>query len=77
MADRNRLPGGPETSILLPLGFTLAHPQVDTAITGTRNSTHLRANVELAEHNLPLQVDVVQALRRRFEEIGRDWPQMG
>ena len=37
MADAGPVPGAPEDSILLALGFLFAHEQVDTAIVGTRN----------------------------------------
>ncbi len=77
MTDGGKRPAAPNTGILVPMGFTLAHPEVDTAIIGTRNPDHLRSNVGLAERKLPIDADIVEALRRRYSEVGKDWPQMG
>jgi aryl-alcohol dehydrogenase-like predicted oxidoreductase len=59
----------PEDPILLSLGFTLAHDEVDTAIVGTRNPEHMRANIERVENELPLSEEVVEELHRRFDEL--------
>lgn len=59
----------PEDPILLSLGFTLAHEEVDTAILGTRSPEHMRTNIKLVENELPLPAEVVQELHRRFERL--------
>jgi aryl-alcohol dehydrogenase-like predicted oxidoreductase len=67
LLDMGPIPGAPETLIALALGFTLAHEEVDTAIVGTRNPEHMRANIALVENELPIPAEVVQELRRRFD----------
>jgi aryl-alcohol dehydrogenase-like predicted oxidoreductase len=62
--------------ILLALGFTLAHEQVDTAIVGTRNLKHLCANVAWLENGLPIAPEVVEELHRRFGSVGEQWIQL-
>ncbi|MFW6174996.1 MAG: aldo/keto reductase [Chloroflexota bacterium] len=70
------LPGAPEDRIELALGFTLAHKEVDSAIVGTKSPEHLQSNVRMYERRPPLRRETVHELRRRFEEIGGDWPQI-
>lgn len=60
--------------ILLSLGFTLAHDEVDVAIVGTRNPDHMRANIEMLD-KLPLDSEIVDALHNRYEEVGMAWEQ--
>ena len=76
MAQVGPIPGAPEARILLALGFALAHDEVDTAIVGTRNPEHMRTNIEWVETGLPLAAEAVDALHRRFDQVGRGWPQM-
>ncbi len=61
--------GAPENSIALALAFTLAHPEVDTAIVGTRSPEHMHENVEIVENQEPLPEDIVEELRRRYERM--------
>ena len=68
LLDREPIFGAPEDLITLALGFTLAHQEVDTAIVGTRTPEHMRANIALVEATLPLPVEVVRELHRRFEQ---------
>lgn len=70
MADMGPIPGAPEDPILLSLGFTLAHEEVDTAIVGTRNPAHMKANIALVEEKLPLTPQIVDELHRRFDALG-------
>jgi aryl-alcohol dehydrogenase-like predicted oxidoreductase len=70
LADMGPIPGAPEDPISLSLGFTLAHDEVDTAIVGTRNPAHMRANIAKIEKDLPLANEVVEELYRRFDELG-------
>ncbi len=69
-------PEAPDNPILLALGFTLAHDEVDTAIVGTKNPDHLRGNIHWVEEELPLAPEVVEELHRRFDELGGDWEQL-
>ena len=63
----------PDNHIETALGFVLAHEQVDTAIVGTRNPAHMLANVRTVEERLPLDGAVLDELRRRYDEVGREW----
>jgi hypothetical protein len=63
--------------ILLALGFTFAHEQVDVIIIGTRNPAHMKSNIDWVNSSLPIDPVLVEDLHRRFEEIGQDWVQMG
>ena len=76
MSDLGPIPGAPDDRIALSLGFVLAHPEVDTAIVGTRNPAHMKSNIEKTETELPIPLEVVAEIRRRFDEIGSDWPQI-
>lgn len=71
------LPDGEIHRIWLALGFTLAHAEVDTAIVGTRNPDHLKANVEWVEHAPPVAPEIIEELHRRFDALGKGWRQMG
>jgi aryl-alcohol dehydrogenase-like predicted oxidoreductase len=75
MSKEGAVPGAPDDPILLALGFVLAHTPVDTAIVGTRDPEHMRANIRMVEERLPLAEEAVQALQRRFDELGERWPQ--
>jgi aryl-alcohol dehydrogenase-like predicted oxidoreductase len=57
----------------MSLGFVFAHPQVDTAILGTRNPDHMRSNIELVEGGLSLGEPVVDELYRRWDELDDGW----
>jgi aryl-alcohol dehydrogenase-like predicted oxidoreductase len=70
LLDVGPIPGAPEDRIALALGFTLAHPEVDTAIVGTRNPAHMRANIATVENVLPLPAEVVRELHDRFVRAG-------
>jgi hypothetical protein len=71
------IPGAPDNPILLALGFTFAHPEVDTAIVGTHNPAHMQSNIRLVENELPISSAAVEELPRRFDRLGRDWFQRG
>ena len=45
-------------------------------IVGTRNPTHMQANMELVETELPINAEAVEALHRRFDEVGEGWVQL-
>ena len=76
MMNEGPVPGAPDDRILLALGFTFAHPQVDTAIVGTTNPDHLLSNIELVNSGLGLADGVVEELYRRFDLLGADWRQI-
>ena len=68
------IPAAPRDPILLALGFALAHAEINTAIVGTGNPEHMRANIRRVEDELPLPPAVVAELHRRFEELRRTQP---
>jgi aryl-alcohol dehydrogenase-like predicted oxidoreductase len=70
------LAGAPENRILLALGFALAHQEIDTAIVGTHNPAHNRANIKLVETQLPIAQAPINDLHARFEQVGQDWVQL-
>ena len=74
VAGTERFPGEPENPILASLGFTLSHPEVNVAIVGTKNPTHLASNVEMLER-LPLSQEFVNAAHERYDAVGREWEQ--
>jgi aryl-alcohol dehydrogenase-like predicted oxidoreductase len=76
MAKDGPIPGAPENRILLALAFTLAHEEVDTAIAGTSNLEHMRANVAWVKSELPIAPEVVEELHRRFASVGEQWIQL-
>lgn len=76
MAAMGPLPDAIKHRILLALGFTFAHDQVDTIIVGTRNPDHMTENIEWVHTRLPINATVVQELQRRFEQVGQDWVQL-
>ena len=77
MRETGPIQGEPEDPILLAFGFLFAHDEVDTAIAGTHNPAHLRANVEMLEKDLRVTAETVEELYRRFDAVGSDWPGMG
>jgi aryl-alcohol dehydrogenase-like predicted oxidoreductase len=76
MASAHPIPGAPKDRILLALGFTLSHDEVDTAIVGTRNLDYLMMNIDWIENDLPISLEAVEELHRRFARLGRDWIQL-
>jgi aryl-alcohol dehydrogenase-like predicted oxidoreductase len=75
MIAEGPIPGAPEDPILLALGFALAHEAVDTAIVGTSNPEHMKANVRLVEQEVPIAKTAIEEIRHRFEELGTSWSQ--
>ena len=74
--DMGPLPGVPDDRMLVAMGFVLAHPEVDTAIVGTRNPSHMLSNVRGLETQTPIATETVDELRRRFDEVGDRWVQL-
>lgn len=69
--DEGEIPGAPGDPIALALGFTLAHDEVDTAIVGTSDPGHMKANIKLVEWQLPLPHETIEELHRRFDQLSR------
>ncbi len=67
--------GAPDDPVLLALGFTLSQPEIDTIIVGTHNPAHVRSNIAMLDE-LPIAQQAIEELRRRFDQVGRDWPQL-
>ncbi len=73
MAALGDIPGEPADPILTSFGFTLAQPQVDVVIAGTKNPDHLTSNVRMVNESLPIDAGVVEELHRRFEQLDDGW----
>jgi len=76
MAKLGNLPEEPTDAVLLALGFTLAHPEVDVAIVGTKSPNHMRTNLDLAERDLPISAAAVTELQARWDRISGGWRQL-
>ncbi len=76
VSDKGPIEGEPNDRMLAAMGFVLAHPQVDTAIVGTRNPAHMHKNVEQVETKLPVSTKFVEELHSRFDMVGRQWSQL-
>ena len=76
MAGMGPVPGAPEDPILLALGFVFAHDQVDTAIVGTLNPSHLRSNIDMVERGIDIPPETVEELHRRYDLLGESWLQL-
>ena len=73
LLEHGALPDGPADRIELSLAFTLDRPEIDTAIVGTRNPAHMRANIALVGRGLSLSRELTAELHRRFELMDQDW----
>lgn len=67
---------GEDDRIRMALGFTFAHPEVDTAIVGTTNLRHLESNAKMLDEGISVSDAAMDALVDRFSELGGDWRQM-
>ncbi len=76
MAHLGPIPNAPADRVLLALAFVLTHPEVDTAIVGTHNPSHMQANLELLVKGLSIPQGVLDELYRRFNALGEDWVQL-
>lgn len=75
MLALGEIPEAPDNRILLALGFTLAHDEVDTAIVGTKTPKYIQGNVEMLKQ-LPISETTVAELYKRFEKLGKSWQQL-
>jgi len=73
MARLGPIPGAPDDPTTLALGFVYSHPEVDTAIVGTGNPSHLRSNVELLERRAALSAETLEELHSRFDKLDDGW----
>lgn len=71
------LPAEPDDRILLAMGFTFAHPEVDVAIIGTQRPEHMASNIDLVSNRLPIKQATVDALHDRYDRLEEDWEQRG
>ncbi len=65
----------PSDRILLAMGFTFAHQEIDTAIIGTQNPDHMVSNIALVESQLPISNLAVELLHARFNAHDSGWIQ--
>ena len=63
----------PDNHILAALGFVLHHPQVHTAIVGSRNPKHVKSIIDMVNNQLPISSEYVEELHKRYEIVGRNW----
>lgn len=77
MQAEGPLPDEPDDRILLAMGFTLAHPEVDVVIIGTQRPEHMRSNIDLVSNRLPISQAAVEALHDRYDRLSEDWEQRG
>ncbi|PZC43665.1 MAG: hypothetical protein DK302_001291 [Chloroflexi bacterium] len=63
----------PENHILAALGFVLHHPQIHTAIVGSRNPKHVKSNIDMVNEQLPIASEYVEELHKRYEIVGSHW----
>jgi aryl-alcohol dehydrogenase-like predicted oxidoreductase len=76
MANEGPVTGAPADRILTAMGFVFADEAVDTAIVGTLNPNHMRANIAMVESQLPIDGRAVEELHRRFEALDDGWVQL-
>ena len=76
MAEMGLIPMASNNHVLTAMGFVFSHPEVDTVIVGTQNQAHMKSNIEIIETQLPMPTEVVDELRRRFDEKGSSWRQL-
>ncbi len=75
MRSEGVLPEQPDSPVLLALGFTFSHTEIDVAIVGTTNPEHLRSNLEMMDSSVPISCTTVAALHDRFDRMGNEWDQ--
>ncbi len=71
------LPKEPDDRILLAMGFTFSHPEVDVAIIGTQRPEHMLSNIDLVLNRLPIASETVEALHDRYDRQEENWVQCG
>ena len=71
------LAGEPGDRILLAMGYTLGHSEVDVAIIGTQRPEHMQSNIELVSDRLPIPPETIADLEMRYDRVAADWEQRG
>ncbi len=74
--SQGEVPGDPDDPIVAAMGFTLAHPEIHTAIIGTKNPRHMASNIETLDDALSIDGSFVDAMHDRFAELDDDWRQL-
>ena len=77
MLAEGKLPSEPNDRILLAMGFTYAHPEVDVCIIGTQRPAHMVSNIDLIDNQLPISDVTVDELHARYDRLGTEWEQRG
>lgn len=62
--------------IRMAMGFTFAHPEVDTAIVGTTNLRHLESNAAMLAGGLTIGEATMDELVKRYSALGEEWRQL-
>ena len=73
MLELGPIEGCPDDPVALALGFALAHDDLATYIVGTRSPARMLANIETVDKGSGVPEAVVTELRRRFDQLGKDW----
>ena len=76
LSKEGNLPFEPEDPILFSMGFVLSEPMVHTAIIGTHNPKHLLSNIALIDESLLLKSETIEEVKKRFQQVDEDWPQL-
>ena len=71
------LPAEPDDRILLAMGFTFGHPEVDVAIIGTQRPEHMLSNIDMVSNRLPIEQETVEELHDRYDRLEENWEQCG
>ena len=77
MTGMGPIENAPQDRIAMSLGFLFGHPEVDTAIVGTRNVSHLKSNIALVEASVSVPESVTAELYRRWDLLDDDWVGQG
>jgi aryl-alcohol dehydrogenase-like predicted oxidoreductase len=77
MTEMGPIEGAPHDRIAMSLGFLFGHPEVDTAIVGTRNVGHLKSNIELVKSGVAVPESVMAELYRRWDSLDDGWVGQG
>jgi aryl-alcohol dehydrogenase-like predicted oxidoreductase len=76
MEELGTLPVTFDDPLTLALGFALSYKDVDTAIVGTRDHNHMRANLERVNRGIHVPDELLRELEKRFDALGSDWLQL-
>jgi hypothetical protein len=77
LASEGPVPGEPGDAIAFSLGFVLSHPEVCTAIVGTKNPRHMESNLRMIDEGVALPSQALDEMHARFEKLDDGWVQRG